>query len=386
MKNKLSLKSTIINKTKKSNLRLLFIINVHLLTGCVATPADIQRNDNQEIMIPDYSPNPQDTYNDRDIVIEIDMDTNMDIDMDMNMNMDMDMNMNMDINMNMDMAVQPPILECDIPQGGQCVGEILESCQEDRVVQVDCAAQGMLCISDGEGARCEVQQEIDRCANNYCNDNGWCEEGICICDPGYTGANCDSCAVDWQINEFDFCEPLVRLYGTAEDDTILGGDPGEIIRGREGDDTLKGFGGDDYLNGNAGDDYLNGNEGNDSVHGGSGDDDVRGGQGADVIFGGGGDDQLTGGGGNDRLIGGEGDDDLYGAMGDDRYLLDGLGDDWIFDDEGLNTARCGRGVEVESRELIDPDFGMYVLYFRSGGSLTYYQEELLSILGCNIAL
>ena len=152
MKNKLSLQSTIINKTKKSNLRVLFIFNVHLLTGCVATPVDIQRNDNQEIMIPDYSPNPQDTYNDRDIVIEIDM----------NMNVDMDMNMNVDMNMNMDMAVQLPILECDIPQGGQCVGEILESCQEDRVVQIDCAAQGMLCISDGEGARCEVQQEIDR--------------------------------------------------------------------------------------------------------------------------------------------------------------------------------------------------------------------------------
>ena len=118
-------------------------------------------------------------------------------------------------------------------------------------------------------------------------------------------------------------------------------------------------------------------------HCGAGNDEIKGGQEADVLFGGGDNDELSGGGGNDRLVREDGDDDLLGGEGDDRYMLDGLGDDLLDDPEGTNVARCAQGIEVERVEVINPNTGEQILIFNSGGTLTYYESELSSILGCN---
>ena len=272
---------------------------------------------------------------------------------------------------------------CDIPNGSRCTGDIYEECRGDGLIQINCAEQEERCISDNDGACCEAESQLeeDLCANNYCLGHGWCEAGHCICDPGYVGDTCGDCAPNWQLNEFASCEPMVRLYGTPEDDEICG-DEGEITRGHDGNDTLKGFGGEDYINGNAGDDYINGNTGRYSVPGGAGSDEVKGGQEDDVLFGGGGNDELSGGRGNDRLIGGDGDGDLLGSDGYDRYLLDGLGDDLLADPEGGSVARCAHGVSVIRHE-VDPDTNEHILNFNSGGTLSYYKSELSSILGCN---
>ena len=85
------------------------------------------------------------------------------------------------------------------------------------------------------------------------------------------------------------------------------------------------------------------------------------------------------------MIGGDGDDYFLGGPGDDRYLLDGLGHDWVDDTEGVNVARCALGVRVVDHSP-DLNTGEHVLTFESGGTLTYYEGELISILGCGITL
>lgn len=341
---------------------------VYVMSGCTASPNIAAPEQPQTILVPE-----QPYQGDEEGPSDVDQDPITEGE-----------GADMGLPIEMDMETPPPPM-CDIPNGSRCVGDVYEECRGGALVQINCAAQEERCVSDAAGARCEEEQQvIDLCADNYCSDHGWCDEGSCLCDPGYTGADCELCDVGWQLNEFDFCEPLTRLYGTADDDELYGGDAGEIIRGRAGDDTLKGFGGEDYINGNAGNDFINGNTGRDSVHGGSGDDIVNGGQDDDVLFGNIGDDELAGGFGNDRLIGGDGDDELLGGPGDDRYFLDGLGHDAIDDDEGFNVARCGPGVVVTQHVLIDQDSGAYEITFQSSGTVTYFASDLTEILGCNL--
>ena len=53
------------------------------------------------------------------------------------------------------------------------------------------------------------------------------------------------------------------IVGDSGDNTLAGGNSGEIINGLAGDDTLEGFGGDDRLVGGQGDDTLSGGDGRD---------------------------------------------------------------------------------------------------------------------------
>jgi hypothetical protein len=80
-----------------------------------------------------------------------------------------------------------------------------------------------------------------------------------------------------------FGSPVSVAAPTAGDDTLIGTDAGEFIRGRAGDD---------LLNGRSGDDILLGDFGNDTLIGGNGDDLLMGSFGNDSLFGGAGSDRF----------------------------------------------------------------------------------------------
>jgi Ca2+-binding RTX toxin-like protein len=95
---------------------------------------------------------------------------------------------------------------------------------------------------------------------------------------------------------------------SSEGNSIVAGDMGHSIFGREGNDVVTGGAAGDYLSGGAGNDTLDGAAASDILDGGAGNDTLLGGAGADRLVGGDGDDTLTGGAGIDALIGGEGQD------------------------------------------------------------------------------
>jgi Ca2+-binding RTX toxin-like protein len=91
--------------------------------------------------------------------------------------------------------------------------------------------------------------------------------------------------------------------GTTLNDSILGNEAANILKG------------------NAGDDLLNGSGGADTLKGGSGADKLEGGVGADQLFGDSGADTLQGGAGDDRLMGGSDADVLTGGDGADTFVF-----------------------------------------------------------------
>ena len=349
----------------------LTLFSLTCLSGCVNTPETLDM-DIPSYPTPDSNP-PTMTFPGDDVGVMEELDMGPEADQ----NPLEDMTSEEDMGPNPDMNVDPM---CQLPEEGQCSGDLLEKCVNDVLVTTDCAQQEQRCVSDLDGARCEDEPiEVDLCEGNYCDNRGYCDEGLCICDPGYTGAECETCDSGWQRNEFGNCEPLLSIFGTQGNDELVGSAAGEIIRGREGDDTIRGAGGDDYINGNAGNDFVNGNQGRDDVKGGSGDDELHGGADDDTVHGGAGHDYLDGDLGNDRLIGGDGDDQLFGGEGDDHYTLDGLGDDWIEDEEGTNTARCAEGIKIDQEAV---ENGNVVLHFNTGGTVSYPPGAISQIGGC----
>lgn len=85
------------------------------------------------------------------------------------------------------------------------------------------------------------------------------------------------------------------LTGTAQEDTIVGGQGSDLLKGKSGSDLLYGLGDNDKLLGNTG---------------------------ADFLFGGAGNDVLRGGGGADQLTGSRGNDKLWGGSGADQFIFD----------------------------------------------------------------
>lgn len=194
-----------------------------------------------------------------------------------------------------------------------------------------------------------------------------------------------------------------RLLGYGKDDTLFGGEGddelggdsntiadnlhgndyldgeggNDILHGDGGSDTLFGGIGDDLLDGDAsnlafeahGNDYLDGEDGNDALQGGAGSDQLYGGTGNDSLIGdapgvpaalagndfldgGAGDDVLEAGDGNDTLVGSAGVDILRGQAGDDLYLINPGGqNDFVQDQEGVNTVRLGGGVTLVFQAL-----------------------------------
>ena len=101
--------------------------------------------------------------------------------------------------------------------------------------------------------------------------------------------------------------------------------------GNDEDNNISGYNHrDNILEGNGGDDILCGNSGNDTLIGGDGN------------------DGLNGEKGNDILIGERGNDNLYGGSGDDTYVYNkGDGVDYIYDIEGNDTLKFGKGIKKE---------------------------------------
>jgi len=124
--------------------------------------------------------------------------------------------------------------------------------------------------------------------------------------------------------------------GGAGNDTIIGADFPDTLRGNEGNDLLSGGSEFDDINGNMGNDTEFGNDGDDWVVGGKDQDSLWGDNGADIVLGNLGNDTLDGGNGNDIVRGGQGDDVLTG----------GDGDDYVSGDRGNDTVTGGAGADL----------------------------------------
>ena len=142
--------------------------------------------------------------------------------------------------------------------------------------------------------------------------------------------------------------------GTDGNDTFVGTDGPDDIRGRAGNDTLSGAGGIDRVRGDGGNDTLSGGPG--------GTVDQR-----ERVEGDGGNDTTSGDGGADEVRGGLGDDDMLGGGGADFIRADDAGIDEVIagigadvieahDDAGVDTIDCGDGVDT-----VDFDAGVDVV-------------------------
>jgi Ca2+-binding RTX toxin-like protein len=140
---------------------------------------------------------------------------------------------------------------------------------------------------------------------------------------------------------------LIQIGGLASEQ-LVGSDQPDIMIGGGGDDVLVGAGGNDQLQGGSGNDKLDGGLGNDK------------------LLGGGGNDRLEGGSGNDTMDGGRGDDAMLGGSGSDTYLIDGLGSDWIWDQD--LTPSADELDTIEFSPSISPD---QVEVFQSGNDLVF---------------
>ncbi|MDG3040999.1 calcium-binding protein [Roseicyclus marinus] len=146
-------------------------------------------------------------------------------------------------------------------------------------------------------------------------------------------------ALDPVIDDLPPPEPgtadLARIWGGAENDTLVGSAGDDAIFARDGDDQMAGKAGADLLRGGNGNDTLLGGKGADTLFGDLGRDRLDGNAGADRLDGGYGRDTLDGGTGKDTLVGGSDEDTFVHADADRGFdvILDfqiGL-DSLVFD-------------------------------------------------------
>jgi Ca2+-binding RTX toxin-like protein len=117
---------------------------------------------------------------------------------------------------------------------------------------------------------------------------------------------------------------VTAIYGTINNDYLVGTSGLDVIFGYGGHDRLLGRSAKDELRGGSGHDRLFGESGNDALYGELGNDTLDGGDGDDHLDGGDGDDLMTGGAGTDTFYGGAGDDgvDYTYHVGGNRINLD----------------------------------------------------------------
>lgn len=201
---------------------------------------------------------------------------------------------------------------------------------------------------------------------------------------------------------------IESINGSAYNDTMIGDDQDNVIRGGGGIDTLSGGLGNDtliagtssitggsgsILNGDAGDDILTGGAGHDIFNGGSGRDrfimsgvagtvdlrltsaqdtghgrdiligieDVTGTSGNDIIIGNASANTLNGGGGDDRLAGGRGADLIDGGASIDTVLLEGRATSYSVmrtSDGGYRVTGFGETDTIVNVERVSFDGGV----------------------------
>ncbi len=120
----------------------------------------------------------------------------------------------------------------------------------------------------------------------------------------------------------DALDDPFRWLNAGIDETTIGTDKTEIIRGRNADELIFALDGNDLVYGN------NGN---------------------DVLVGGSGRNQLYGGKGNDTLVDGPGNDFLFGDSGNDLFFING----------GLNIANGGSGKDTAIFDGTVGDFSIF---------------------------
>jgi Ca2+-binding RTX toxin-like protein len=135
------------------------------------------------------------------------------------------------------------------------------------------------------------------------------------------------------------------IFGTPDDDVLVGTSGADHICGLDGNDRLYGKGGRDTLDGGPGNDKLFGGGGKDTLYGRKGNDQLFGGKGKDTLYGSGGADVLKGGPGNDKLYGNGGRDRLYGQAGNDR-LAGGSNGDKLYGQAGKDTLYGGKARDL----------------------------------------
>ncbi len=176
------------------------------------------------------------------------------------------------------------------------------------------------------------------------------------------------------------------LHGGMDADTLIGGMDGDILLGDLGDDLIDGGDGSDYINGNKGRDRIDGGADSDTVRGGMDSDTLTGGTGDDAIYGDLGDDIAEGGDGADTILGGNGSDTLSGQNGNDAILggngvdiLDGnQGADYLNGNMGADTLDGGEGNDT-LRGGMDDDF----ILGASGDDLIYGDKGNDTLIGAS---
>ncbi|MGZ0171123.1 MAG: Calx-beta domain-containing protein [Planctomycetales bacterium] len=167
------------------------------------------------------------------------------------------------------------------------------------------------------------------------------------------------------------------LTGSADADTITGGDGNDDIAGENGDDTLSGNAGADLISGGDGNDVVDGNDGNDTALGDAGDDSLLGSFGNDMLTGDVGNDTIDGGFGDDLLNGMSGNDSLLGNFGNDR-IAGGSGDDTINGGNDNDTIQGHSGAD-----LIDGSHGDDLILGQAGNDTVFGDDGNDTIMGGN---
>lgn len=167
------------------------------------------------------------------------------------------------------------------------------------------------------------------------------------------------------------------LTGSADADTITGGDGNDVISGEAGNDTLSGNADNDSISGGDGNDFIDGNDGNDTALGDAGDDSIMGGFGNDMLTGDIGNDTIDGGFGDDMLNGMSGNDSLLGSFGNDRIAA-GSGDDIVRGGNDNDTIQGHSGAD-----LIDGGHGEDSILGQAGNDTVFGDDGNDTIMGGN---
>lgn len=205
----------------------------------------------------------------------------------------------------------------------------------------------------------------DRIEGNEGNDGLWGDAGR---DELYGGAGNDTLHGGLGGDFF---------HGGAGIDTVSYADaPGYISLYLRTDGTGQGFGDPQYypgmgardsyvdienVDGSAFDDSMIGSEAANVLRGGGGNDQLLGEVGNDTLEGGTGRDQLYGGDGNDILDGGAGGDKMWGGTGNDTYTIDNIedrvdeADDGGIPPDGIDTVKSSYSVSLSNTTIFKGD-------------------------------